>query len=548
MLRIFKHTYRDGNGKRHESENYHVAFTDRDGKEWTLAAFADRSVTESFAGKLQRLLACHVSGEAPDRELVVWLEKVPDRIRARLAKLGLLDPRRAAAGKPLTDHLAEFEAALGAKGQTGMYVKTTAARVRAILDGCHFTKWSDIAPGKVEAYLAEQRKPGGEDDPGMSIRTCNGYIGAFKQFCKWMVSERRASESPVAFVKRMNAQTDRRIVRRALTVEECRKLLDAARKGKPYAGLTGADRDMLYRLALESGLRWNELRTLTAGSFALDATTPTVTVKAGYSKHRREDTLPLRPETTELLRDYLATKLPAAQAFPMPDRNVGGSMVEEDLAVAGIEAKDAAGRVVDFHALRHTFITNLCNGGVHPKTAQSLARHSSIVLTMDHYTHLTLASQTNALDALPDLDASPAETLRATGTDDISTVPETVPEKVVKSGSFGKELEGSNASSRSHADGVNPLPALEKANASGMMRTSSEGGGIGRRAGLRIQRSNPCGFKSRPSHQGRISAYDSALGAMTGPLSSAAAGSLTRQATNSETTHKAIPASVNVGR
>jgi site-specific recombinase XerD len=131
--------------------------------------------------------------------LVVWLEKVPDRIRARLAKFGLLDPRRAAAGKPLTDHLAEFEAALGAKGQTGMYVKTTAARVRAILDGCHFTKWSDIAPGKVEAYLAEQRKPQGEDDPGMSIRTCNGYIGAFKQFCKWMVSERRASESPVTF-------------------------------------------------------------------------------------------------------------------------------------------------------------------------------------------------------------------------------------------------------------------------------------------------------------------------------------------------------------
>jgi hypothetical protein len=70
-----------------------------------------------------------------------------------------------------------------------------------------------------------------------------------------MVSERRASESPVAFVKRMNAHTDRCIVRRALTADECRRLLEATRAGKPNAGLTGADREMLYRLALETGLR-----------------------------------------------------------------------------------------------------------------------------------------------------------------------------------------------------------------------------------------------------------------------------------------------------
>jgi integrase len=117
-----------------------------------------------------------------------------------------------------------------------------------------------------------------------------------------MVSERRASESPAAFVKRMNAQTDQRIIRRALTADECRRLLEATRADKPYAGLTGADREMLYRPALETGLRWNELRTLAAASFDLDTKPPIVTVKAGYSKHRREDTLPLRPETAELLR------------------------------------------------------------------------------------------------------------------------------------------------------------------------------------------------------------------------------------------------------
>ena len=38
--------------------------------------------------------------------------------------------------------------------------------------------------------------------------------------------------------------------------------------------------------------------------------------------------------------------------------------------------RDHAGLVADFHSLRHTFISNLARAGVHPKLAQSLARHS----------------------------------------------------------------------------------------------------------------------------------------------------------------------------
>ncbi|MHC4740340.1 MAG: tyrosine-type recombinase/integrase [Planctomycetota bacterium] len=52
--------------------------------------------------------------------------------------------------------------------------------------------------------------------------------------------------------------------------------------------------------------------------------------------------------------------------------------------------------------LRHTFITNLAKSGVHPKMAQSLARHSSIELTMHRYTHTTLETQAEALEKLPD--------------------------------------------------------------------------------------------------------------------------------------------------
>lgn len=90
-----------------------------------------------------------------------------------------------------------------------------------------------------------------------------------------------------------------------------------------------------------------------------------------------------------------------------------------------LRREDQDGNVADFHALRHTFISNLARGGVHPKLAQDLARHSDVNLTLSRYSHTVLAERSAALDALPDLSISPleleAEHARATGTD--STVP-----------------------------------------------------------------------------------------------------------------------------
>ena len=78
-------------------------------------------------------------------------------------------------------------------------------------------------------------------------------------------------------------------------------------------------------------------------------------------------------------------------------------MLRSDLKAAGIDYTDEAGRVFDFHALRHQFISSLAAAGVHPKVAQQLARHSTITLTMDRYTHVALAEVAGALDRLPEV-------------------------------------------------------------------------------------------------------------------------------------------------
>ena len=68
--------------------------------------------------------------------------------------------------------------------------------------------------------------------------------------------------------------------------------------------------------------------------------------------------------------------------------------------------QNKSGLFADFHGLRHTFITNLGKAGVNPKTAQILARHSDISLTMNIYTHVNREAEVAAINALPNVPKS----------------------------------------------------------------------------------------------------------------------------------------------
>ena len=119
---------------------------------------------------------------------------------------------------------------------------------------------------------------------------------------------------------------------------------------------------------------------------------------------------PLRQDLAELLDGWIVGKAPGVALWPAEERpgrlkrcwwKEAAEMVRVDLDAAGIPFRDDAGRVFDFHALRHQFISNLAAAGVHPKEAQTLARHSTITLTMDRYTHLGVRDSAAALDKLP---------------------------------------------------------------------------------------------------------------------------------------------------
>ncbi len=198
----------------------------------------------------------------------------------------------------------------------------------------------------------------------------------------------------------------------------------------------GRERALIYKTLVLTGLRKNELASLTAGQLQLDGPMPFAELDAAHEKNREGSTIPPRADLANDLRLWLSdvpnvTTLRRRNPNAVPDSKrplftVPAGLVrilDRDLLAAGIDKRDERGRTLDVHALRHSFGTLLSKGGVTPRTAQAAMRHSKIDLTMNVYTDPKLLDVHGALDSLPslDLDTSPSaerQTMRATGTDD----------------------------------------------------------------------------------------------------------------------------------
>ena len=238
---------------------------------------------------------------------------------------------------------------------------------------------------------------------GIGAVSSNGYLAAVKRFSRWLARDRRLPFDPLAHLSAMHTASDKRHERRTLPSPNLGRFLEVTAIGRSFRGVTGPDRVMIYTLGLYTGLRASELASLTPRSFDLDAEPPTATVEAACSKHRRKDVQPLRRDVAEAVRAYIAGRPPNEPLWPGKWRKDAAFMIRRDLEAAGIPYEDQDGKVLDFHGLRHSFLSSLAESGVHPKVAQILARHSSITMTMDRYTHLERIDVARGLDSLPSL-------------------------------------------------------------------------------------------------------------------------------------------------
>ncbi|MBN1436181.1 MAG: site-specific integrase [Sedimentisphaerales bacterium] len=385
-------------------------------------------------GKTQRVSTRCKDRQAAEKVLADTLADI-DKVRA-----GVMSHQELNASNlrdtPIDRHIEDYLAQLALKTTRGRrispkHISNVRNELARLVKECKLLLLKDIDRQTMQEWLTKQTNTcrSSKDSKPLSARTINMYRAAIIAFCNWCVAEGRLASNPLADLPKIEEGEPAR-KRRPLTEDEITRLLQAAEerplkdamtiqhgpnKGKQLAKVKpqrrkklidiGKERALIYKFMILTGLRRGEVASLTVDSF--DLKTPCVHVKAKHAKSGRAATLPLRPDLADELREHI-TKLEKTDRRTFspqtPLFRLGRNFLRTfnlDLAAADIAKRDAHGRTVDVHSLRHTFATLLARNGVSPSIAQKLMRHSDIRLTMNTYTHLDLADTAGAVAGLP---------------------------------------------------------------------------------------------------------------------------------------------------
>jgi integrase len=208
-----------------------------------------------------------------------------------------------------------------------------------------------------------------------------GYTQACKQFCRWATKTKRLSENPVADLhkKKVTVKPHRRD---RFQTDELAKLVSHTLTTKRIIeSLDGKDRALLYLLAAITGLRKAELGSLSPISFDLDANQ--VRCESAYTKNGNLALLPLHDSVLPLLRQKLAGMERGDLLWPGLATKDGAHMIQHDMRDCGLPVRTERG-IRAFHSLRNTYISMLFDVGVDAATAQKLARHGDVNLTLSY--------------------------------------------------------------------------------------------------------------------------------------------------------------------
>jgi len=238
---------------------------------------------------------------------------------------------------------------------------------------------NEITAERIQQFAAKQKVT------KISPKTINNRLTVLGKCLKcaneWL-------EIPLPRIKLLKAQPPRTDY---LTPEDCKLLLDHA---------DGQLRTMLI-LALRSGMRQGEIRGLQWTS--IDWQNRIITVRhswddtshsLGSPKNNRERHIPLDQELFKLLGSI---KQKTGFVFLSPYRKpYTRNRFIDDLAKI---CKKAGIRKIGWHALRHTFATQLVMRGAPLTAVKELLGHSSITTTM-RYAHTAPSTLRAAIDLL----------------------------------------------------------------------------------------------------------------------------------------------------
>jgi integrase len=276
---------------------------------------------------------------------------------------------------------------------------------------------------RVEATLRELAKR------GKSGKTIANITEALCSFCNWCVIRGYLSENPSAKLAVIDTTPEEEY--RALTIEETRRLLRVAPEHLR----------LLYIIAMTTGLRANELRSLTRKH--LDTDNNVLILEPAWTKNRKLAFQPLPKRLVKELESYSASGIVQAlyrrfyRNFVCPQDALlyvpshPARELDKDLKTAKIPKHTKEGKVA-FHALRTSFVTLTYEAGANHKEAQQLARHSTPTLTANTYGRARNERLAEVAEKVADrllLADTGANMVHATENDDTTKIVKLLPEQ-----------------------------------------------------------------------------------------------------------------------
>lgn len=375
MASIIRRTYKvklpDGRTIERECDHYTIQYRDAAGKIKRVKGYSDKTATKQLAARLEKNLARGIEG--------------------------LEDPFRVHRVRPIAEHVKEYIADLKAAGLDDMYIAIAENRLNRLIKDCGWSCLDSIEPNSFIKWRERERtdetiKRKARLGKGASATTLNQYLDTVRAFTNWCASNNRMPGVPMprrggrkgrggqmgmmalALAGVAKVDGEKRRKRRALSEEQVAALLAAV----------PAERAIIYRTGLATGLRRQELEDLQWGDLGLNAIKPYAQLRAQATKARRADRVPI-PQT--LAADLRKLKPTGAKdnasvfdAVPCIDT------WRDDLAKANIPYKDGMGRQADFHGgTRKTMCTRLNASGAPSVKVMRLMRVTDQRLVTDTY-------------------------------------------------------------------------------------------------------------------------------------------------------------------
>ena len=340
---------------------------------------------------------------------------------------GLSDPYQEHYDRPVLGHVADYHAHVVAHSKDETHKSEVNRILTAVVAGTKARSIRDITPGKLTTYL---------NGMSQAARTKNMHRRITVMFFNWLEVNGRVPMNPIGGkkVKTFKPQAkDQKRKRRGLKVDELRRLLMAAREQplrdarvgrggrrrpdgtrrearpaqlKPgtVAGLErrGRERELLYRLAIYTGLRRKELSHLRVDHLRLDREQPIIDLPGEYTKNGKPARIALVPSLATELRSWIADTLRRAKdpLLTVPCKSNLSKIHRRLLTQAGIVYKDEEDRHADFHSLRKAANVLLRHVGIQLKDRMTFLRHGSAALTDGIYDDENMTDKSGILVAL----------------------------------------------------------------------------------------------------------------------------------------------------